>query len=323
VLKISASSQFKDNTSDEYKSCSIKATINPKLFTGIQDYVTAASEKNLRDVEMNFNLEADKISPILGYFNSYLLNRIDYCFNVDAEELRLGCTTEQLMTLIKRSNIPPHFEERQEYDLVSHRMKTDKNTFYLQSKSVTTNCYSKHYQLSKNFPDCPNIEDSLHVIRFEIQCKYLKVYNMLRNVKRFIEHDNVALLQEMLSDHMAQEVIEKYFNRVIRKGFYYPLETAKNLIRARNFSEKKDDRLISALELINRCRSITKAKTAFNGDELEIFKRSIRELEGLNINPVTIPREWNINHIPNLLFAYENAVAREESRKRAEECVGL
>ena len=36
-----------------------------------------------------------------------------------------------------------------------------------------------------------SIEDALHIIRFEVQCKYLKVYNMANKIRRGIrEHSN-------------------------------------------------------------------------------------------------------------------------------------
>ena len=38
----------------------------------------------------------------------------------------------------------------------------------------------------------------------------------------------------------------------------------------------------------------------------------------LNINPVTIPREWGIKHIPNLLNAYFDKVQEEQDLKETE-----
>lgn len=49
---------------------------------------------------------------------------------------------------------------------------------------------------------------------------------------------------------------------------------------------------------------LVKAKESYQGRELDAFKRTLKELAVLNINPVTIPREWHIDHIPNLLRSY-------------------
>lgn len=313
-LRTSVSSPyFRSKSENEHKPCSIQVKINPKIFTGITDYTATSAWECLKDVETRFNLEANKISPVLGDFGSYLLNRIDYCVNFHLKELCRSCTPEQVITLFKRGNIPERYEERKEYDYhTSHRNKTDKNTFYLQSKSVTVNCYWKYYQLQKEFLDCPDIDNSLDVIRFEIQCKYLKVYSMSKNLKESMDCDNPELISSMLSDDVSNSIVTKYYNKIIRKGDYYPLETAKRIVRDNRFQSQKEERLINALNLINRCRGISKAKAELRGEEFEDFKRSMRELEALGINPVTIPREWGIRHIPNLLDTYNTMFLYEK-----------
>ena len=37
---------------------------------------------------------------------------------------------------------------------------------------------------------------------------------------------------------------------------------------------------------------------------MAVFKKTLKELSDLGINPVTIPREWGIRHVPNLLRIY-------------------
>ena len=39
--------------------------------------------------------------------------------------------------------------------------------------------------------------------------------------------------------------------------------------------------------------------------DIDDFNRSLRELSEIGINPVTIPREWGIKHIPNLMRVYK------------------
>ena len=114
----------------EDKPCSIKAKINPKVFNGEMDYLTAATEDCLDEVEVSFDIEAAKISPLLKKLDSYDYNRIDYCFNGDMQELKVGCTAEQMIKLIKRSNIPDSFNEQIKYDNNSHRGKSYKYSFY-------------------------------------------------------------------------------------------------------------------------------------------------------------------------------------------------
>jgi len=309
----------------------VKAVITPKVLLN-RDYLSSANEGTIKDFKERFNLEARGISPILGNIDLYSMSRGDYCINFHLNELNIPCTSEQMMTLIKMGNIPKHFKEWTKYDTTSKRQKADKNSFYLESDSVTLNYYNKYAQLigDKNHP-CTNKEDAIDLIRLEVQYGYRKLYSMLKNkvfipntteplaeidiaelYNDMISYRHIAIpLDAMLADSIAEDVIRKYFYKVIRKGDYYTLATAKRIIQSENCHPKKKDRLISALTLINQCRGIYKAKCTLQGKDLEVFKRSIKDLELIGVNPVTIPREWNVEHISNLLDAYYNKIEGE------------
>ncbi len=315
LLRISNNSpKFFNSAADEDKPCSIKATINPKVFTGIKDYVSAANVSYLNDVETLFNIEAKKISPILGEFSSYGLNRNDYCINFDLQELNIGCTPEQMIQLMKRSDCPEYFKEWTKYDKYSsHRKKSNKDSLYLKNNSVNINCYLKYKELCEDFSDCPSLENARFVIRFEVQCKYSKIYSMSKIIKNKSGAANV--INEMLSDDVSSDIINKYYNRIFQKGNYYTLEMARNIVESQHFKSKKENRLIDTLSQINECRGISKAKAKLQDGELEEFRRTLRELAEIGINPVTIPREWGIKHIPNLLNAYYNKIADEQLKE--------
>ncbi|WIW71473.1 hypothetical protein [Anaerosinus gibii] len=310
--KISPGYIKKENGED--KPCSIKAKITPKVLNGENDYVAAATEDIFRDVENSFNIEAERISPLLGNFDLFSYNRIDYCFNGDTQELKVGCTAEQMMKLIKRANIPSSFTERAKYNKRSNRKKPEKHSFYLKTKgnSVVINCYWKGAQLAEEYPDNPSLEDSRHVIRFEVQCKYPKVHLMSSNIKRRAGDSDLMIMKEMWSDKVCEDVVTKYFNKVVRKGDYFTLAGARWMVEAYNFRQDKEERLIYALELINECRGIAKAKSKLLGIDLQDFKRSLKDLDDILVNPVTIPREWNIDYIPNLLWAYYDSIYDEQ-----------
>ncbi len=304
------------------RPCSIKATINPKILTGENNYLAAATVDYLEGVEEIFNNEAKKISPILGEYKHYSINRPDYCVNFDLNELKIPCTAERMIDLIKRGDIPKYYTERLEDDVAAKKKKPDKNSFYLESKSVNINCYWKLKQLEEEFQDCPNLEAARNLIRFEIQCKYLKTYLLSRNIKNKQEISRTDVIREMLSDDFCKDIIRKYFNRVIRRGDYFTLNEAIKQVQYCRFSEKKEARLIRELRRINQYRGINKVRTTLQGDELELFRRTLRDLDDININPVTIPREWNIQRIPNLLNAYDRRIEDELYKKQQEE-IGL
>ena len=137
----------KSEWSNDYFDYIIEATINPKILAGIKDYLTAATYNDIDLAAANFNKISQEISPLLHSFSNYRISRIDYCVNISLDEFIPECTPMRFMNLIKRSNIPPHYEEWMKYDDTAHRMKSRPESFYLKSKSVNINCYSKYLQL--------------------------------------------------------------------------------------------------------------------------------------------------------------------------------
>ncbi len=127
-----------------FKYYQIKAKVNPKILIGTKDYIAAATEKDLHKILFEFKKNAAQISEQLVEMEKYRFQRIDYCINFNLEELEGDYEPLFFMNLIQRSNIPTYFEEKREYDSVSHRKKRYAESFYLKSKSVTINCYCKH-----------------------------------------------------------------------------------------------------------------------------------------------------------------------------------
>lgn len=283
----------------------IEAQINPKLLSGEMDYVTAADESILPILETKFNEEAQKISKHLGTFDDYRPNRIDYCANFDLLEMGIPATPSQMMKLIERGNIPPHYSERKIYDTVGHRMHSSDDQFYLKSKSVVINIYGKYVHLQNNYPDNPCLEDSKNIVRFEVQCKYLKLYALLAESNRS-RVPNRVIMQHLLSNMLARDVIINYFDRVVMRGNYYTLKEATEMVLSRRFRESKEKRLIDTLNLISQQRGICNAKEYLHniGGDLHGFNLALHELAEENINPVTIPKRFGIKRIPCLLDAF-------------------
>ena len=302
---------------DEEKPCSIKAKITPKAFLGITDYTTAANENDILSVERKFNEEAKVISPILGDFDSYKPSRVDYCINADVGELDIGCTAEQMITLIKRADIS-HFKELMQYDKVSRREKSDKHSLYLISGSVNINCYWPYAWQRKKHPERPATKDAYNVIRFEVQSKYSKIYNMLKNFK---EAGCTNLTHQMLSDEISADTVRYYFHKTIGRGDYFTLENAVTMVQLKGHRPAKEQYLIDALRLVNRCRGISKAKSELRDSELASFKLSLHELNAAGINPVTVPKEWDVSwsvnqhgikYLPNILNAFYDKIENGE-----------
>ena len=300
----------------------IEAIINPKILAGIIDYLTAATYDDINVAIVNFDHESNKISPLLGRFNDYEIKRIDYCINICLDDFIHLYDPEQIMNLIKRSDIPPHYKEWMKYDDTSHRMKSRPESFYLCSKSVNINCYSKYLQLQnrseenveKGYAPIPQetIDASRSIIRFEVQCKYFKTYALNKKAENS-GNECPNKYKSLLAPLTCIEIIGSYYEKVIGKGDWYTLSEAMQIIQSKNFYIQREQRYIDALKYINQCRSLAKAKANLQAKELIAFKKTLKELADLNINPVTIPREWNIKHIPNFLRAYFNELMEDHS----------
>ena len=331
-----------------FRITGVMAIITPEVLLN-KDYITITTKSDIQEIKVAFNNEASKISPILGDFDSYSASRGDYCANFFLDELKIPCTSHQMMKLIKMGNIPTHYHERTEYDkATSHRKKTDPNSFYLESGSVVVNCYDKEAQLKNDEKHpCKNIKDAKNLIRFEIQCPNQKLHAMsktpvflatepepsiptssneremdafYRDLITLLTHHRIALrIDTFLSDTICVEVINKYFRKIVRSGDYYTLAKAKNIIEMYRFHPKREKKLINALEMTNDHRGIYNTKLRLMGKDLLEYNRMLNDLDKLRINPVTIPRSWGIEYIPNLLNAYHDKVAEVQNDERRHE----
>ena len=298
----------------------VEARINPKFLAGIHDYLTAATGSDMNIAIINFYFTCQKISPLLGKFHDYKIKRIDYCVNICLDDFKISCSPEQIMSLIKRSDIPPHYKEWMEYDNTSHRMKSRPESFYLCSNSVNINYYSKYLQLLNlanfyirngyNPVDQETLDASRNIYRFEVQYKYFKTYSLSKKLEN-TEDTSPNISMQFFQPLTCIEVVSSYYEKVIGRGDWYTLHEAIQKIKSKNFNSQKEKRLVDAVQYVSQCRSLAKAKASYQGYELAAFKRTLKVLSSFNINPVTIPKEWGIKHIPNLLRSYFDKMLEE------------
>jgi hypothetical protein len=129
-------------------------------------------------------------------------------------------------------------------------------------------------------------------------------------------NDDYDITKQLLSDETARKMITKYYYKILYRGDYYTVRGAKKQIIERNYCPSKTARLISVLELVNVKNGISKAREYLINERMNPsvmivseFNRSLRELDDIGVNPVTIPKSWKIKHIPNLLKMCETMTA--------------
>lgn len=303
----------------------IYVTINPKILCGRADYLNAATLSDMKSAIYNFDMISKEISPLLRTFHYYEMKRVDYCINFCIKELAAGCTAEQIMKLIKRSNIPDGFREWKEYDKVSHRTKSKYNSFYLESQFVNINCYLKYDELLERLSDPligryssitqETLEKANQIIRFEVQCKQRKIHKMLKNA---MSNGNYSTLdydydyEYLLSPAVCEGVIQHYFRATIGDGNWVTFLRAVSIIESHEFNRQKRERLIRALGTVHWNQSIPYAKESCTDKELTSFNQSLKDLAELDINPVTIPKSWIAESVDNLLRSYYSQLSSEQ-----------
>lgn len=300
-------------TPSGYKGYIVEVTINPKFLANIFDYLTAATYNDMNCAIANFNDESKKISPLLYQFKDYKIDRIDYCVNISLDEFIPGYNSDQILNLIKRSAIPPHYSEWKVYDKTAHRMISKPESFYLTCNSVNINYYSKYLQLLNKSKenedngfdpvDPETLEAARDIYRFEVQCNYHKADALSRKAEKEGNPD-YNKYKSLLDPVTCIKIVSDYYKKTIGKGDWYSLPEAEKIVKSQNYNCQREEKLINALKFVSQCRNLAKAKKAFTGNRLKKFEKTLDELSDLNINPVTIPREWNIKHMPNLLRSY-------------------
>lgn len=302
-----------DRRNDAYKEYTLEARVNPKILGSVHNYITAANFGDMDVAIANFNRLSRNISPLLGTFECYVFKRVDYCINLVLSELAPGCTSEQVIELIKRSDVPSDYSVWMVYDETAHRKKSNPDSFYLKCGSVNINCYRKAVELQqraeKTKGDTKEVlleisQAAQDIIRFEVQCKYPKMHALSMQTGGCDFTLNKYF--DLLGDPTCLKQINNYYKKTIGAGDWFSLAVAQRIIKKKRFNSQKEVRLLNALREVSQCRSLAVAKAKHQGSDLAAFKRTLKDLTEIGINPVTIPRDWGIKHIPNLMHTYND-----------------
>jgi len=288
----------------------VEALITPKLFDGLKDYIAEGTVENLRLVEKKFNKEASRISDILGEFSDYIIKKGKYLIEFELEKIKNPCNFEQIIFLLdhaitKGSNLHGYYYKNYEKD--SSRYKTP-YVDYLKSKSKTESvyirCYGRNIQQDGQKPK--------NLVQYFVECKYPgKGYPVSRLLNE--TSDSVKeIIDEMFSDDICHDVVLNSYYHVVTPGSYYTLREAKARVCSHGYKKEKEMALIDVLDLVENHRSITKAafqferKERLDGKSRHLFFEALKELVHIGVNPVTIPENWNIDFVQNLLDAHIN-----------------
>lgn len=236
------------------------------------------------------------ISSTLPTEERWKVSRIDYTVNLFSEYVK------QCIDLAKKGRDPYRYK-----DIINLP-----GSSYRQSKTVILNFYDKLDHIRKYIgstsPNAYLLEEAKNIFRIEIQCLGNK---KLKHIKNKYKLPTYANIYDYLRSDIAKETIFYYYKKVIGTGDYYSMNEAINKIQNSTWSNRKKENIIKWLRLIAQARSVSNAREQFitgtvlkNTNtlvkgSLNTFGNYIKSCEAIDLNPVTIPKDWEIKYIPN------------------------
>jgi hypothetical protein len=208
----------------------------------------------------------------------WTLNRIDYAINITTPYVK------EYIELFQRSDIPYRFQIP--YDKKAKIRKHKQGSYYIFNKSTIINFYDKSDERLKKKGEV--VESAKDILRLEVQCKKGKT-----NAMKYKYDFDIKYLGYFLSKELSTETLANYYYKTIGTGEFYKLDKAKEIINNSDNKPGMKEKLIKVLEEVNSNRSIWKAKknTQYSEESFRKYLKIIRELE---INPITVPRRWDI-----------------------------
>lgn len=274
--------------------------LNTKVLLDNQETILSTQASETHRIAAAFN---ERKSTIFGDFTNDLpdfdqwtCRRIDYCMDVITEHV------SAYVALFQRCKLPSHH-----YNINIKK----KGSSYMKSNSVTLNFYDKFDQLEKHLlaldKTMTNKEqnEATNMLRFEIQCQRGKT----DYIKRREGFDSKSI-EHFLDSSLSNKLILDYYDKSIGTGDFYSLHGARAIVDRANLQFRTKQTILNTLKLIAKTRSIEKARVQFiEGVDIgggtivkgsrKAFNDNIKKIRLLGINPVTIPRNWDITFLPN------------------------
>lgn len=221
----------------------------------------------------------------------YTLSRIDYKIDI------LTPDKQTYIDLFKKS-----------YEEYKHLKQNDKydTSIYYNGKTATLNLYDKQEERESKIQIVD--EKYLNMLRVEVQFKR----NFFRYMKR--EYGIVDELQNYFTELDRDFYLNKYLKPIIFTGDYYSIYHARK--RLNDYYPNKKimvNKLEELLKLISK-NGVSGASEKYKYSH-STFNQHLKLLMEAGVNPILIPKNRSITHLPNLFnFTNENIYLIESWR---------
>lgn len=236
------------------------------------------------------------LASTLPQSDKWFVSRIDFTKNLSTKYVK------ECVALAKKGKDPYRYKDTINKPGSSYRA----------SKCVILNFYDKLDHISKKI-DAKSygshlIEEAHNIFRIEVQCLN---FNKLKHLREKFELPRKSDLYDYLRTDIAEWIIRYYYEKVVGRADYYTLSEAVKIVDATEWSTRKKANIKKWLRLIAQAKSMSKARKQFVADKtvgsietsikgsLNTFRNYENACKEIGINPVTIPKDWGINFIPN------------------------
>lgn len=253
-----------------------------------------SGEADYRPVEEAFNGLITQINRYMGdsplpMMDGWVVNRMDFAFQYPTE---LYAHTMMMMRKSARAQISRSIYEARKKGL---KWKRYRDSVYIRKAKCTVNFYDKTAELG--------LEDDMHVLRYEVQCKSDYLYNL--QFKRRVEN---LSLRELWNRDIALSVVKGQIQKVMGTCDFYSEEQALRIIEdSSGLNEYEKFLLLDMLHYSVRPEVDRETWRFFLGEYLNVLKldskdpidRVRRILKRINVNELAIPKRWRLDMLPN------------------------
>lgn len=297
-----------------YYYCVIIINLQRITNNGQKTIETYDNEDDFTALSRNFSKYISLVLPAHSCLNGWSVQRIDY--NIDLKMQYEN--VEKYITLLQRGGKAYSWKVHELFEDKSKRKKSKhgqrktthpKGSILFENKQYNVNIYDKYRerlasQQERGIIDERELQESKGVLRIEIQAKKNKV----RTLKSKYE-----IAEKTVENYARYDIAEPLIMQVLKdiagETDYYSMERAINKITQSNIKGTTKDDIVGFLRLVNNNRSLWKAKKKYNGKtKLETV---LKRLDKLNINPVTLPRSFGSDEMPNLFHIVGAKIAEK------------
>lgn len=282
----------------------LRLRVNPaKLLNGYDGFETISADAAMLErltVAFRGALEYGVGEHDLPLLPSWLVKRIDFAVDVRTPYVA------DYVRLADKGDHPAKYRDQAQGKVGS---------CYWGCASTRGSIYDKALQMRNAGREEALIQRAHNLLRIEVQCKSPKV-GYMRNKYEIASRE----LRHFFNPELAKDILQRYCQRVFKTGSYRKMAAAQAQMRRLSVSVRRQTACLNVLRAIAQTRSVREGRRQLDQSGLTIknqrppirlslskdaFSRNCRLLAQMDINPVTIPREWEC---PSVLSSFPEMV---------------